>query len=203
MCGWCLSARSSRAVAIPAVGLIPDGGGSWTLPRLIGMGHALDLMYTGAAVPAAEACAIGLANHLFPTEQFAHQVAAYTTRLAAQAPLALTRIRRAVRDAQEATFAEALTRRVGAPARNPAQRRWLRGLSRVPREARAGVERPLKICLTAACARLILSKVTKITDSWSLLHFRRGAHTNTGHCSEPSKDAKGHTARPGLRVTLR
>ncbi len=105
-----VSERAQFAELFIRVGLIPDGGGSWTLPRLIGMGRALDLMYTGAAVPAAEACAIGLANHLFPTEQFAHQVAAYTARLAAQAPLALTRIRRAVRDAQEATFAEALAR---------------------------------------------------------------------------------------------
>lgn len=103
-----VSARAQFAELFIRVGLIPDGGGTWMLPRLIGMGRALELMYTGASVPAEEARAIGLASHVFPTEQFASEVAAYAARLAAQAPLALTRIRRAVRTAQESTFADAL-----------------------------------------------------------------------------------------------
>ena len=103
-----LAARAQFAELFIRVGLIPDGGGTWMLPRLIGMGRALELMYTGASVPADEARAIGLASYVFPTEQFATEVAAYAARLAAQAPLALTRIRRAVRTAQESTFADAL-----------------------------------------------------------------------------------------------
>ena len=74
------------------------------------MGRALELMYSGAAVAADEALAIGLANRVFPTERFAEEVAAYAGRLAAQAPLALARIRRAVRAAQESDFAAALAR---------------------------------------------------------------------------------------------
>jgi 2-(1,2-epoxy-1,2-dihydrophenyl)acetyl-CoA isomerase len=90
--------------------LIPDGGGTWSLPRIIGLGRALELFYSGASVPAEEAHTIGMVSHIFPTEQFAADVAAYAGRLAAQAPLALTRIRQAVRAAQESTFAEALDR---------------------------------------------------------------------------------------------
>jgi 2-(1,2-epoxy-1,2-dihydrophenyl)acetyl-CoA isomerase len=104
------SARAQFAELFIRVGLIPDGGGTWSLPRIVGLGRALELIYSGAAVPAEEARAIGLANHVFPTEQFDAEVAAYAGRLAAQAPLALTRIRRAVRAAQESTFEEALDR---------------------------------------------------------------------------------------------
>ena len=102
------SERARFAELFIRVGLLPDGGGTWTLPRIVGMGRALELMYSGAALPAAEALAIGLANKVFPVERFADEVAAYAGQLAAQAPLALARIRRAVRAAQESSFAEAL-----------------------------------------------------------------------------------------------
>ena len=104
------SARAQFAELFIRVGLIPDGGGTWSLPRIIGLGRALELFYSGTSIPADEARAIGMANYIFPTEQFATEVAAYAERLAAQAPLALTRIRQAVRAAQESTFAEALDR---------------------------------------------------------------------------------------------
>jgi 2-(1,2-epoxy-1,2-dihydrophenyl)acetyl-CoA isomerase len=104
------SARAQFAELFIRVGLIPDGGGTWSLPRIVGLGRALELIYSGAAVAAEQAHAIGLASHIFPTEQFAAEVAGYAGRLAAQAPLALTRIRQAVRAAQESTFAESLDR---------------------------------------------------------------------------------------------
>jgi 2-(1,2-epoxy-1,2-dihydrophenyl)acetyl-CoA isomerase len=104
------SARAQFAELFIRVGLIPDGGGTWSLPRIVGLGRALELIYSGASVPAEEARAIGMASYVFPTEQFAAEVATYAGRLAAQAPLALTRIRQAVRAAQESTFAEALDR---------------------------------------------------------------------------------------------
>ncbi|MEP7190316.1 MAG: enoyl-CoA hydratase-related protein [Roseiflexaceae bacterium] len=104
------SARAQFAELFIRVGLIPDGGGTWSLPRIIGLGRALELFYSGASVPAEEARALGMASHVFPTEQFAVEAAAYAGRLATKAPLALTRIRQAVRAAQESTFAEALDR---------------------------------------------------------------------------------------------
>jgi enoyl-CoA hydratase/carnithine racemase len=104
------SARAQFAELFIRVGLIPDGGGTWSLPRIVGLGRALELFYSGAAVPAEEARAIGLASHVYPAEEFTAQVAAYAARLAEQAPLALTRIRRAVRAAQESSFADSLAR---------------------------------------------------------------------------------------------
>ena len=104
------SARAQFAELFIRVGLIPDGGGTWSLPRIVGLGRALDLIYSGAAVDAEQARAIGLASQVYPVESFAADVAAYAARLAGQAPLALTRIRQAVRGAQDLGFAEALAR---------------------------------------------------------------------------------------------
>ncbi|MBC8161203.1 MAG: enoyl-CoA hydratase/isomerase family protein [Roseiflexaceae bacterium] len=103
-----VSERAQFAELFINVGLVPDGGGTWTLPRLIGLGRALELMYTGAAVAAAEAVQIGLANRVLANADFAAEVAAFAQRLAAQAPNSLRRIRQAVYAAQELTFEQAL-----------------------------------------------------------------------------------------------
>lgn len=105
-----VSARAQFAELFIRVGLIPDGGGTWSLLRIVGLGRALELMYSGAPVGADEALAIGLANKIFPTERFAEEVATYAGRLAAQAPMALARIRHAVFAAQDSSFSESLAR---------------------------------------------------------------------------------------------
>src|SRR5262245_10315036 len=104
------SERARFAELFIRVGLLPDGGGTWSLPRIVGMGRALELMYSGEALQSEQALAIGLANKVFRVERFADEVAGYAARLAGQAPQALARIRRAVRAAQESTFAESLAR---------------------------------------------------------------------------------------------
>jgi 2-(1,2-epoxy-1,2-dihydrophenyl)acetyl-CoA isomerase len=104
------SGRAQFAELFIRVGLIPDGGGTWSLPRIVGLGRAFELIYSGAVVDAEEARAIGMASHIFPAERFVEEVRAYAQRLASQAPLALTRIRQAVRAAQESTFGAALER---------------------------------------------------------------------------------------------
>ena len=50
------------------VGLVPDGGGSWLLPRIIGLARAKELVYTGRIVEAAEALEMGLVNRVVPAE---------------------------------------------------------------------------------------------------------------------------------------
>lgn len=105
-----VSERAQFAELFIRVGLVPDGGGTWSLPRIVGIGRALELMYTGATVPAQEAVAIGLANKLLPDATFADDVQAFAARLAEQSPQALRRIRQAVYAAQESTFDAALAR---------------------------------------------------------------------------------------------
>lgn len=93
------------------VGLIPDGGGTYLLPRLVGLGKALEMMFTGENVPAQEALTLGLANKVFPAGTFADDVRAYAEKLAKQAPLALIRGKRAMLAAQhDSSLAEAMAR---------------------------------------------------------------------------------------------
>jgi 2-(1,2-epoxy-1,2-dihydrophenyl)acetyl-CoA isomerase len=105
-----VSDRGSFAELFIRVGLVPDGGGTYTLPRLVGVGRALELMWTGRSVEADEALQIGLANARFATERFADEVQQYAARIAQQAPLALTRGKRAVQAALDGSYAEALQR---------------------------------------------------------------------------------------------
>ncbi len=92
------------------IGLMPDGGGTYTLPRLIGAGRALELMLLGEKVEAARALELGIANRVVPSAQLAHEAAALATRLAKGPPLAMERIRRAVRASADGTLDEALDR---------------------------------------------------------------------------------------------
>jgi 2-(1,2-epoxy-1,2-dihydrophenyl)acetyl-CoA isomerase len=84
-----VSERGAFAELFIRVGLIPDGGGTYWLPRLVGVGRALEMMFTGEAVSAVDAVQYGLANKLLPTAGFSEAVQAYAARLAQQAPMAL------------------------------------------------------------------------------------------------------------------
>jgi len=60
---------SSRAVLIEVfsrIGLVPDSGSHWFLPRLVGMGRAFEYAATGRDIPAEEAARVGLVNRVFP-----------------------------------------------------------------------------------------------------------------------------------------
>ncbi|HZS41866.1 MAG TPA: enoyl-CoA hydratase [Polyangia bacterium] len=89
-------------------GLMPDGGGSFSLPRLVGVGKALELMFTGDLVPADEALRIGLVNRVIPSAEAEAQTWAFARRLAAGPPLVHAWIKRAVYGALEGSFDQAL-----------------------------------------------------------------------------------------------
>lgn len=103
-----VSDRARFAELFARVGLIPDGGGTYLLPRVVGLGRALELMFTGRDVLADEALRIGLANAVFPAERFADEVAAFAARLAAQSPHALRRGKAAMLAALESAYDAAL-----------------------------------------------------------------------------------------------
>jgi len=89
-------------------GLMPDGGGTWTLPRLVGLGRALELMFTGRMVEAAEAEAIGLASRVFPADRIESAAMDFLRSLAAGPPLVHQAVKAAAYRAFGATFEEAL-----------------------------------------------------------------------------------------------
>jgi 2-(1,2-epoxy-1,2-dihydrophenyl)acetyl-CoA isomerase len=105
-----VSERGAFAELFIRVGLVPDGGGTYHLPRLIGVGRALELMWTGRTVHADEAVHIGLANMRFSTETFAADVHQFAAKIAAQAPHAITRGKQAVYAALDGSFEQALRR---------------------------------------------------------------------------------------------
>ena len=76
------SPAASFTVAYTGVGLSPDGGASWLLPRLVGLRRATDLMLTNRRVKAEEALAIGLLTELVPEDELDARVDEVVARLA-------------------------------------------------------------------------------------------------------------------------
>ncbi len=92
------------------VGLIPDGGGSYTLPRLVGLGRAMELAMLGDTIDAHRALEIGLINRVYPNVDFQSSVGKFAVQLAQQAPVALARMKKAFWGGLGGSFEEALTR---------------------------------------------------------------------------------------------
>jgi enoyl-CoA hydratase/carnithine racemase len=89
-------------------GLMPDGGGTFSLPRLVGVGKALELMFTGDLIGADEALRIGLINRVVKSAEAEADTWAFARRLAAGPPLVHAWIKRAVYGALSGTFDDAL-----------------------------------------------------------------------------------------------
>ena len=93
-------------------GLMPDGGGTYSLPRLVGVGKALELMFTGEVIGADEALELGLVNRLLPSAEAEAQAWAFAKRLAAGPPLVYAWVKRAVYAGLDGTFDDALENEV-------------------------------------------------------------------------------------------
>jgi len=90
------------------IGLIPDGGSTYLLPRLVGYAAAFELMATGELVDAGRALALGLVNRVVPPEQLDAAVEEWAARLAAGPGVALAGLKRALLYAETHSLAEAL-----------------------------------------------------------------------------------------------
>ncbi len=71
------------------IGLVPDGGGTWLLPRAIGMARAKELIFTADVIDAAEAARIGLVNRVVPAADLEGVTRALAERIAAAPPAVL------------------------------------------------------------------------------------------------------------------
>jgi 2-(1,2-epoxy-1,2-dihydrophenyl)acetyl-CoA isomerase len=78
------------------IGLHPDWGGTWFLPRLVGPSRALEILMTGRMVDAAEALAIGMVDRVVPAADLAAQTATLASIIAQGPPLAIVGIKRAL-----------------------------------------------------------------------------------------------------------
>ncbi|HEY8526721.1 MAG TPA: enoyl-CoA hydratase-related protein [Acidimicrobiales bacterium] len=82
-CDLVLAAEGARFIEVfPRRGLVPDGGGAYLLPRLIGLQKAKELMFFGDDVSATEAERIGLVNRVVPADELASTAAEWAGRLA-------------------------------------------------------------------------------------------------------------------------
>ena len=91
------------------VGLIPDSGSTWTLPRLIGLGRAMELCCTGRKVDAEEALAIGMVNQVVPSDELDDAVQSMASRIASLPAKAISLTKRLLNQSYENDLAEQLS----------------------------------------------------------------------------------------------
>jgi len=92
------------------IGLMPDGGGTFWLPRLIGLSRAMELMLTGEAVPAQRAFEMGLVNRVVAQSALREDALGLVRSLAKGPPLAFAEMKAAVRASFAGTIDQALDR---------------------------------------------------------------------------------------------
>ena len=95
-------------------GLVPDGGGAYLLPRLIGPQRAKELMFFGDALPAAEAERLGLVNRVVPADELEKTARAWAERLAAGPTRALALTKQLVNASLDSDRASALAAEAAA-----------------------------------------------------------------------------------------
>jgi enoyl-CoA hydratase len=110
-CDVRVAARSAR-FGQPEIrlGLIPGGGGTQRLPRLVGVGHALRLILTGDLIDAEEAYRIGLIDILADDDELQSRTIELARTMAAHSPVALRLAKSAVAAALEAPLSAGLAR---------------------------------------------------------------------------------------------
>src|SRR5262249_18776501 len=92
------------------LGIIPGGGGTQRLTRLVGEGKSMELILTGDLIDATEAKAIGLVNDVVPANQLRERVRTLAARIAEKSPIALRMAKEAVKTAARMNLREGLDR---------------------------------------------------------------------------------------------
>jgi 2-(1,2-epoxy-1,2-dihydrophenyl)acetyl-CoA isomerase len=95
---------ASFVLAFGRVGLVPDSGTTWFLPRLVGPGRAAELALIGDPLTAADAERWGLVNRVVPAAALEDEARAIAGRLAGGAPLALAMTKRALNRSLDSTL---------------------------------------------------------------------------------------------------
>jgi 2-(1,2-epoxy-1,2-dihydrophenyl)acetyl-CoA isomerase len=117
-CDIVVAAKSAKFIqSFSAIGLIPDSGGTWVLPRLVGQARALGLALTGEPLPAEQAAEWGLIWKAVEDEALDVEVDAIADKLAALPPLGLAAIKNMIRMSWQYSLDEELERQAGAMRR--------------------------------------------------------------------------------------
>jgi len=117
-CDIVVAAKSAKFIqSFSAIGLIPDSGGTWVLPRLVGQARALGLALTGEPLPAEQAAEWGLIWKAVEDDALDAEVDAIAAKLAALPPLGLAAIKDMIRTSWQYSLDEELERQAGAMRR--------------------------------------------------------------------------------------
>jgi len=108
-CDMVVAARSAKFIqSFSAIGLIPDSGGTWVLPRLAGQARAMGLALTGEPLPAQKAEEWGLIWKCVDDEALDQEVDALANRLASLPPLGIAAIKKRIRESWAHTLDQEL-----------------------------------------------------------------------------------------------
>lgn len=104
-CDIRIMAESSKlAAAFVKRGIVPESGGTWFLPRMIGWAKAAEVIFSGRTLSAKESLALGLANEVVPDAELMPRARALAAEIAANAPLAVQASKRMMRSALSEGF---------------------------------------------------------------------------------------------------
>src|SRR5436305_7673367 len=110
-CDIVVAAKSAKFIqSFSAIGLIPDSGGTWALPRLVGQARALGLALTGEPLAAEKAAEWGLIWKAVEEDALDAEVDALAARLAALRPLGLAPTKQMIRSSWQYSLDEELER---------------------------------------------------------------------------------------------
>ncbi len=85
-------------------GILPESGGTWLLPRMVGYARAAEIAFTGRTLSASESLDLGLLNHVVEPAELAERVGEMAGEIVSNAPLAVRAIKRMMRAAETETF---------------------------------------------------------------------------------------------------
>lgn len=106
-CDLRVAAESAKlAAAFTKRGILPESGGTWLLPRMVGWAKAAEIIFTGRTLSAAECLEAGLVSAVVPDGALAGEVKVLAEEIAGNAPLAVRASKRLMRAGLEETFAD-------------------------------------------------------------------------------------------------
>lgn len=104
------SDRAKLSAAYTARGLVPESGGTWLLPRIVGWSKAAELLFTARTLDAEQALEYGLVSEVVPHEALMDRAMVVAAEVAANAPLAVRAAKRMMRHAMTEDFEDHVQR---------------------------------------------------------------------------------------------